>query len=70
MRCAANYLKTDRLLGEWMELWCTGLDSKLDTLLVDTGSRFERLEIGIGAAGTPMLRKGLLRGATRRRKTA
>lgn len=22
MRCAANYLKTDRLLGERMELWC------------------------------------------------
>jgi len=49
---------------------CTGLDSKLDTLSVDTRSRFERLEIGIGAGGTSILRKGLLRGSTRRRKTA
>jgi len=49
---------------------CTGLDSKLDTLSVDTRTWFERLEIGIGAGGTSMLRKGLLRGSTRRRKTA
>ena len=49
---------------------CTGLDTKLDTLSADTRSRLERLEIGIGAGGTPMLRKGLLRGSTRRRRTA